>query len=86
MRKGIATVSLSGVLEDKLAAAAGPGFDAIELFDNDLIGSPLAPQEVARGAPTSGCEIALFQPVRDVEGVAPDGSTPCCTGSAPSSG
>ena len=39
MRKGIATVSLSGVLEDKLAAAAGAGFDAVELFDNDLIAS-----------------------------------------------
>ena len=72
MRKGIATVSISGVLEDKLAAAAGAGFDAIELFDNDLIGSPLSPKEVASRCADLGLEIALFQPVRDVEGVAPD--------------
>ena len=71
MRKGIATVSLSGVLEDKLEAAARAGFDAIELFDNDLIGSPMAPREVAARCADLGLEIALFQPVRDVEGVSP---------------
>ena len=72
MRKGIATVSLSGVLEDKLAAAASAGFDAIELFDNDLIGSPLSPKDVAARCADLGLEIALFQPVRDVEGVPPE--------------
>ncbi len=72
MRTGIATVSLSGVLEDKLAAAAGAGFDTVELFDNDLISSPMSPREVARRCADLGLEIALFQPVRDVEGVAPD--------------
>jgi 4-hydroxyphenylpyruvate dioxygenase len=71
MRKGIATVSLSGVLEDKLGAAAGAGFDAIELFDNDLVGSPLSPREVAARCADLGLEVALFQPVRDVEGVPP---------------
>ncbi len=69
MRKGIATVSLSGVLEDKLVAAAGAGFDAIEVFDNDLIGSPLSPAEIAKRCSDLGLEIALFQPIRDVEGV-----------------
>jgi 4-hydroxyphenylpyruvate dioxygenase len=69
MRKGIATVSLSGVLQDKLRAAAGAGFDAIELFDNDLVGSRLSPREVAESCAGLGLEIALFQPVRDVEGV-----------------
>ena len=72
MRKGIATVSLSGVLEDKLAAAASAGFDTVELFDNDLIGSALSPKEVAARCGDLGLEIALFQPVRDVEGVRPD--------------
>lgn len=72
MRTGIATVSLSGVLQDKLEAAAGAGFDTIELFDNDLIGSPLAPREVAARCADLGLEIALFQPVRDVEGVPPE--------------
>lgn len=72
MRKGIATVSISGVLEDKLRAIAAAGFEAIELFDNDLIGSPLNPQDVAARCADLGLEIALFQPVRDVEGVPPE--------------
>ncbi len=86
MRKGIATVSLSGVLEDKLAAAAGAGFDAIELFDNDLIASPMSPREVAG---------ALRRP-RARDRAVPAGprrrgrrararSTPCCTDFARSS-
>lgn len=72
MRKGIATVSLSGVLDEKLVAVAEAGFDAIELFDNDLIGSPMSPREVAARCADLGLEIALFQPVRDVEGVPPE--------------
>ncbi|MBZ5737991.1 sugar phosphate isomerase/epimerase and 4-hydroxyphenylpyruvate domain-containing protein [Nocardioides mangrovi] len=72
MRTGIATVSLSGVLTDKLAAIAAAGFDGIEVFDNDLIASPLSPREVARRCADLGLAIDLFQPVRDVEGVPPD--------------
>jgi 4-hydroxyphenylpyruvate dioxygenase len=41
MRKGIATVSVSGVLTQKLEAIAAAGFDGVEIFDNDLIESPL---------------------------------------------
>lgn len=69
MRKGIATVSISGVLDDKLEAIATAGFDAIEIFDNDLIGSPRSPREIAERCADLGLEIALFQPIRDVEGV-----------------
>lgn len=72
MHKGIATVSLSGLLADKLAAVAAAGFDGIELFDNDLVASPLSPREVARRCADLGLTIDLFQPVRDVEGVAPE--------------
>lgn len=72
MRKGIATVSLSGLLADKLEAAAAAGFDGVELFDNDLIASPLSPREVAARCADLGLRIDLFQPVRDVEGVHPD--------------
>ena len=72
MHKGIATVSLSGVLGDKLDAIAAAGFDGVEIFDNDLISSPLRPSEVARRCAELGLSIDLFQPVRDVEGVAPD--------------
>ncbi|PWJ56099.1 4-hydroxyphenylpyruvate dioxygenase [Quadrisphaera granulorum] len=72
MHQGIATVSLSGRLVDKLPAIAAAGFDGLELFDNDLIASALTPQEVAARCADLGLSIDLFQPVRDVEGVAPD--------------
>ncbi len=71
MRKSIATVSLSGLLHDKLRAAAGAGFDGIEVFDNDLVASLLSPREVAARCADLGLAVELFQPVRDVEGVEP---------------
>ncbi|MEO7350510.1 MAG: TIM barrel protein [Marmoricola sp.] len=71
MQKGIATVSVSGVLGDKLDAVAQAGFDAIELFDNDLIASPMSPGEVSARCADLGLDIALFQPFRDIEGVPP---------------
>src|SRR5665647_3333068 len=71
MHKGIATVSVSGTLEDKLQAISAAKFDGIELFDNDLICSPLRPSDVAQRCADLGLSIDLFQPVRDVEGVAP---------------
>lgn len=43
MRRSIATVSLSGTLKEKLEAITAARFDAIEVFENDLIyfnGSP----------------------------------------------
>ncbi len=72
MHKGIATVSLSGVLSGKLDAIARAGFDGVEIFDNDLIASPLRPVEVARRCADLGLTVDLFQPVRDAEGVPPD--------------
>jgi 4-hydroxyphenylpyruvate dioxygenase len=72
MRTGIATVSLSGLLADKLPAIAAAGFDGIEVFDNDLVASPLSPREVAVRCADLGLAIDLFQPVRDVEGVPPE--------------
>ncbi len=71
MRHGIATVCLSGTLERKLAAAAGAGFDGVELFEPDLTESPLSPAQVRRVAAGLGVTIDLFQPFRDFEGVAP---------------
>jgi len=66
-RRAIATVCLSGSLEEKLRAAASASFDGIELFENDLIGSPLRPAEVRDLAEELGLEIALYQPFRDFE-------------------
>lgn len=69
MRRSIATVCLSGTLDEKLAAAARAGFDGIELFEADLLNSPLAPDEVRRLAGELGLTIDLYQPFRDFEAV-----------------
>ncbi len=67
MRHSIATVSLSGTLQEKLAAVAAARFDAVEIFENDLLFSEESPRQVARMAADSGLKIALFQPFRDFE-------------------
>jgi len=69
VRRSIATVCLSGTLEEKLAAAAAAGFDAVELFEPDLIASPHTPAEVRARCEALGLEIALYQPLRDFEAV-----------------
>lgn len=69
MRRSIATVSLSGTLPEKLEAIAAAGFEAVEIFENDLLyytGSARSVREMAAGL---GLEIALFQPFRDFEAV-----------------
>jgi 4-hydroxyphenylpyruvate dioxygenase len=71
VRTAIATVSLSGSLEEKLTAAAGAGFDAVELFEPDLIASRLGPREVRELADELGLDIPMYQPFRDFEGVGP---------------
>src|SRR5689334_8251808 len=72
MRHSIATVCLSGTLDEKLAAAANAGFDGIELFEADLINSPLSPAEVRELAERLGLTIDLYQPFRDFEAVPPE--------------
>jgi 4-hydroxyphenylpyruvate dioxygenase len=69
VRKSIATVSLSGTLEEKLAAAAQVGFDGIELFESDLISCALSPSQIRRRAEELGLRIELYQPFRDFEAV-----------------
>lgn len=69
MRRSIATVSLSGTLEEKLRAAADAGFNGVEIFENDLISSPLPPRQVRDLASSLGLSIDLYQPFRDFEGV-----------------
>ncbi|WP_433170461.1 bifunctional sugar phosphate isomerase/epimerase/4-hydroxyphenylpyruvate dioxygenase family protein [Actinoallomurus sp. CA-150999] len=71
MRRSIATVSLSGSLADKLTAVGAAGFDGIEIFENDLISSEMAPEEVRRRAADLGLAIELYQPFRDFEAVPP---------------
>jgi 4-hydroxyphenylpyruvate dioxygenase len=69
MRTGIATVCLSGALDDKLFAARDAGFDGVEVFEPDLIASPLSPETVRDRAADLGLSLDLYQPFRDFEGV-----------------
>jgi 4-hydroxyphenylpyruvate dioxygenase len=71
-RRCIATVCLSGTLEDKLAAAAAAGFDGVEIFENDLIQCALPAAAVRELCAQLGLTIDLYQPFRDFEAVPPD--------------
>jgi 4-hydroxyphenylpyruvate dioxygenase len=65
--RSIATVSLSGTLPEKLDAAATIGFDAVEIFENDLLTYDGSPADVRRIAEDLGIDIVLYQPFRDFE-------------------
>lgn len=69
MTNAIATVSLSGTLEDKLRAAAEAGFAGVEIFDTDFLASPLSAREVRGLLDELALECVLYQPVRDLEGM-----------------
>jgi 4-hydroxyphenylpyruvate dioxygenase len=69
MRTSIATVSLSGSLTEKLTAASRAGFDGVEIFENDLLASPLTPEEIRARCADLGLSIDLYQPMRDIEAV-----------------
>ncbi|MDQ2963905.1 MAG: sugar phosphate isomerase/epimerase and 4-hydroxyphenylpyruvate domain-containing protein [Pseudomonadota bacterium] len=69
MRKSIATVCLSGTLGDKLEAIAAARFDAVEIFENDLIYFNGSPRDLSAMAADLGLGIDLYQPFRDFEGV-----------------
>lgn len=72
MRTGIATVCLSGTLKEKMQACAIAGFDGIEIFEQDLVTSPLSPEQVRTMADDLGLGLDLYQPFRDFDGVTPD--------------
>ena len=69
VRRSIATVCLSGPLEEKLAAAARAGFDGVEIFEGDLITCGLSPAGIRLRAADLGLAIMLYQPFRDFEAV-----------------
>ncbi|SDX36718.1 4-hydroxyphenylpyruvate dioxygenase [Geodermatophilus africanus] len=70
--RAIATVCLSGTLEDKITAAAAAGFDGIEVFEPDLVASPWSPAELAARCADLGLSIDLYQPFRDLDSTDPD--------------
>ena len=69
LRTGIATVSISGNLEEKIEAIAAAGFDGIEIFEQDFIADIRSPKAVGQRIRDAGLEVMLFQPFRDFEGL-----------------
>ncbi|NAZ87118.1 sugar phosphate isomerase/epimerase and 4-hydroxyphenylpyruvate domain-containing protein [Kineococcus indalonis] len=71
LRTSIATVCLAGTLDEKLRAVAAAGFDAVEVFEPDLLASPERPAALRRRVEDLGLSVSLFQPFRDVDDVDP---------------
>lgn len=69
MLTSIATVSLSGDLQEKLDAIAAAGFDGVEIFENDLLSFDGSPADVGKTIRDLGLKIVAFQPFRDFEGM-----------------
>lgn len=69
MLHAIATVSLSGGLEEKIPAIAGAGFDGIEIFENDLTVYPGTPRQAGALMRDAGLRVVTLQPFRDFEGL-----------------
>ena len=69
MKTSIATVSLSGTLGEKLEAIATAKFDAVEIFENDLVTFAGTPADVRTACGELGLDIVTLQPFRDFEGM-----------------
>lgn len=69
METAIATVCLSGALDEKLQAIAGAGFKCVEMFENDLLSFNGTPVGVRRMVEDLGLRTITFQPFRDFEGM-----------------
>src|SRR5207248_982546 len=69
MQTSIATVSLSGSLNEKLEAIAAAKFDAVEIFENDLVTFNGTPADVRRATQQLELGIVTLQPFRDFEGM-----------------
>ncbi|SHJ32217.1 4-hydroxyphenylpyruvate dioxygenase [Palleronia salina] len=69
LRTGIATVSISGTLEEKIEAISAAGFDGIEIFEQDFIADIRSPKIVGQRIRDAGLDVMLFQPFRDFEGL-----------------
>jgi 4-hydroxyphenylpyruvate dioxygenase len=69
MKTSIATVSLSGTLGEKIDAIAAAKFDAVEIFENDLVTFNGTPGDVRGACAELGLGIATLQPFRDFEGM-----------------
>src|SRR6185312_11698843 len=68
MKTSIATVCLSGGLNEKLEAIAAAGFRGVEIFESDLLSYSGTQADVARQIADLGLKVSTFQPFRDFEG------------------
>ncbi|WP_316226140.1 bifunctional sugar phosphate isomerase/epimerase/4-hydroxyphenylpyruvate dioxygenase family protein [Bradyrhizobium sp. SZCCHNS3052] len=68
-QRSIATVSISGALDEKLKAIAAAGFDTVEIFENDLVAFGMRPREIGQMCRDLGLAICAYQPFRDFEGM-----------------
>jgi 4-hydroxyphenylpyruvate dioxygenase len=69
VQTAIATVSLSGTLDEKLQAIAAAQFKGVEIFENDLLSFNGTPDDVRRMIADLGLKTITFQPFRDFEGM-----------------
>ena len=67
--RSIATVSLSGALDEKLRAIASAGFEEVEIFEADLLSFNGSPRDVRKMCEDLNLKICAFQPFRDFEGM-----------------
>ncbi|MGB9142943.1 MAG: sugar phosphate isomerase/epimerase [Aestuariivirga sp.] len=68
MKTCIATVSIPGNFLEKISAISDAGFDAIELFEPDLMAFGGSAREAGMLIRDHGLELAILQPFRDFEG------------------
>jgi 4-hydroxyphenylpyruvate dioxygenase len=69
VQTAIATVCLSGTLNEKLEAIAAARFKGVEIFENDLLSFDGTPAQVGRRIKDLGLAAVTFQPFRDFEGM-----------------
>jgi 3-dehydroshikimate dehydratase len=69
LQTAIATVCLSGTLNEKLEAIAAARFKGVEIFENDLVSFDGTPAQIGRRIRDLGLEVVTFQPFRDFEGM-----------------
>lgn len=69
IKRAVATVCLSGGLQEKLEAIASAGFRHLEIFENDLIAFPGKPADVRWLCADLGLSIVTVQLFRDFEGL-----------------
>jgi 4-hydroxyphenylpyruvate dioxygenase len=69
METSIATVCLSGGLNEKLSAIAAAGFRVVEIFESDLLSYSGTPADIAKELAALDLKVVTFQPFRDFEGM-----------------